>query len=90
MASAPKTVGEIEGFVSMLLAACDDAGINETLEMLLSQPNEKRREVVQYLLQQFRETQAPQSLIEAFACLLDDNVAEKAYGVIYQCKRDLT
>ena len=32
---------------------------------------------------------APQKLIEAMACLLDDEIAEKAYQVIYQCARKL-
>ena len=87
MSSAPKTYGDIDAFVTMLLAACDDAGMNDTLESLLSQPEQNRKDIVQYLLQQFRERQAPQSLIEAFAPLLDDAVAERAYEVIFQCKR---
>jgi hypothetical protein len=83
----PKTYGEVEGLVTMLMAACDDMGMNDTLEMLLSAPDERRRAIVRELLERFRLSGAPKSLHEAFVCLLDDAVAEKAYEVIYQCKR---
>ena len=88
MASVPKTYGEVEGLVTMLRAACDDLGMNETLEMLLSAPNDRRKKAVHELLDRFRMSGAPTSLHNAFVCLLDDDVAEKAYQVIYQCKRD--
>jgi hypothetical protein len=88
MASGPKTYGEVEGLVAMLLAACEDLGMNETLEMLLSAPDVRRKAVVYQLLEQFRANDAPKSLHDAFVCLLDDQVAETAYEIIYQCKRD--
>ena len=90
MALASKTVGQVEGFVTMLLAACDDAGMNDTLEKLLSIPDPQRRELVQYLVHQFRQSGAPQSLVEAFVCLRDDEVADKAYEIIYKCKHNPT
>lgn len=31
--------------------------------------------------------EAPRDLIEAVACLSDDAIAEKAYELIYNCKR---
>ena len=87
MAANPKTYGEVQGLVTMLLAACDDAKMNETLELLLSQPNDRRKAVVRELLERFRTAGAPVSLYEAFVCLLDDQVAEQAYQIIYQCQR---
>ena len=81
------TYGEVEGFVSMLLVACEDAGMNETLEVLLSLPDDRRRLVVRELLDRFQANAAPQPLYEAFACLLDDRVAEQAYQVIFKCRR---
>jgi hypothetical protein len=89
MDALPKTCGDFEGFVTMLLAACDDAGMNATLERLLSLPDDRRRDVVLGLLERFRQTQAPAVLFEAFAPLLDNAVAEKAYEVIHECKRKL-
>jgi hypothetical protein len=79
--------GEVEGFVNMLIVACEDAGMNESLELLLSQPDDRRRAVIRDFLDRFRTTAAPKSLHEAFACLLDDRVAEKAYEVIYKCRK---
>ena len=83
----PRTYGEIEGFIDMLLAACEDASMNETLEMLLSQPDDKRRAMVAKILERLRTRKAPQKLVEAMACLLDDEVAERAYEAIHNCPR---
>jgi len=87
MDALPKTYGDIEGFVTMLLTACEDAGMNGTLERLLSLPDVRRQQLVLDLLSQFRQGNAPALLMEAFAPLLDDQVAEKAYEVLYECKR---
>jgi hypothetical protein len=89
MDALPKTYGDIEGFVTMLLAACDDAGMNGTLERLLSLPDARRQKLVHDLLAQFRQDDAPAFLVEAFAPLLDNQVAEKAYVVLYECKRKM-
>jgi hypothetical protein len=77
----------VDSLVTMLLAACENAGMNETLDMLLSQPDERRRYVVQQLLARFQQDRAPQALSDAFLPLLNDQIAEKAYEVIYQCRR---
>jgi len=84
---APRTYAEVEGFIDMLLAACEDASMNETLELLLSQPDDRRRAMVAKILGRLREREAPQKLIEAIACLLDDEIAEKAYAAIHACER---
>jgi len=89
MASNPITFGEVDGFIDMLLAACEDKSMNATLEMLLSQPDVKRKAIVHRLLDRLKEKHAPPALIDAMACLLDDTAAEKAYEVIFQCKRRL-
>lgn len=81
--------GEVDGFISMLLAACEDRAMNDTLEMLLSQPDVARKAVVHRLLERLRGQQAPAELIDAIACLLDDEAGEQAYRVIFQCGRKL-
>ena len=88
-AGPPKTFAEVDGFIDMLLAACQDKNMNDTLEMLLSQPDHLRKGIVHRVLEQLRQKKAPQRLIEAITCLLDDAAAEKAYEVIFQCKRKL-
>jgi len=85
--ATPRTYAEIEGFIDMLLAACEDASMNATLELLLSQPDERRRAMVTNILERLRTRNAPQKLVEALACLLDDEVAEKAYAAIHDCAR---
>jgi len=87
MASNPITFGEVDGFIDMLLAACEDQRMNATLEMLLAQPDVKRKAIVHRLLDRLKEKHAPPALIDAMACLLDDTAAEKAYEVIFQCRK---
>jgi hypothetical protein len=85
---APRSVAEIEGFVGLLGAACKDPKINATLEKLLAMPDERRRGLVHTWVSDLLIEEAPKDLIEAVACLMDDAVAEKAYEVIYNCRRD--
>ncbi len=86
-ASAPRTVADVDGFVNLLRAACDNAKINATLERLLSMPDEKRRGVVHAWVTDLLIEQAPRDFVQAVACLMDDAIAEKAYEVIFKCKR---
>ena len=89
MEGAPRTFGEVEGFIDMLLAACEDRSMNDTLEMLLSQPDAKRRAIVHRMLDRLKQRKAPPALVDAMACLLDDAAAEKAYQVIFNCGKKL-
>jgi len=77
----------VKGFIDLLMAACDDSKINATLERLLAMPDEKRKGLVHAWVTDLIIEQAPTDLVEAVACLMDDAVAEKAYEVIYKCKR---
>jgi hypothetical protein len=85
--ASPKTVGEIESFVAMLLAACDDKKIYNRLEPLLALPDERRRSELNAWLTDLMIADAPRDLMVALACLTDDKVAEKTYEVIYKCHR---
>ena len=71
----------------MMLVACEDATINSTLQELLSLPNDTRKAAVYKLLERLRASAALPDLIEAITCLLDDEVAEKAFQAIYKCER---
>lgn len=82
------SVGDIDGFVTMLLAACEDDAMHKTLAHLLEQPDQKRTLIVQRLVDKLTEKQAPVELVQAIACLVSDDVAEQAYRVIFQCKQD--
>jgi hypothetical protein len=85
--SPPRTVADVEGFVNLLAAACNDPEINATLERLLSMPDEKRRGLVHVWVSDLLIEEAPRDFVQAVACLADDAVAEKAYEVIFKCTR---
>jgi hypothetical protein len=84
---APRSVGEIDMFVTMLTTACADATVHARLERLLSMPDPQRQEVVHAWVRDLLVAEAPRDFVQAIACLLDDRVAEKAYEVIFQCRR---
>jgi len=86
-AKAPRTVGEIESFITMLLVACENKAVNDRLESLLSLPDLKRQGEINAWVTDLLIAQAPRDFVIAIACLLDNQVAEKAYEVIYKCKR---
>ncbi len=86
-AKAPKTVGEIESFITMLLVACENKTVNDRLESLLSLPDPKRQAAINSWVTDLLIAEAPRDFVIAIACLLDDKVAEKAYEVICKCKR---
>jgi hypothetical protein len=85
--AAPRSVAEVKGFVDLLMAACNDAKINATLERLLAMPDERRKVLVHAWVTDLIIEEAPKDLVQAVACLMDDAVAEKAYEVIFKCKR---
>jgi hypothetical protein len=82
-----RTVGEVDGFITLLRAACDDRTVSDALEKLLSLPDDRRRALVHTWVSDLLVKNAPKDFIEAIAWLLDDAIAEKAYEVIFQCRR---
>jgi hypothetical protein len=86
-APAPRSVGQIDGFITLLLAACENRMVNDKLEALLSMPDQKRQAVVHSWVNDLLVQQAPRDFILAIACLKDDAVAEKAYQVVVGCKK---
>ena len=81
------SVGDFDTFIGMLHAACENKPMNDQLEKLLSMPDDRRQALVRKWVNDMVTAKAPQDLIEAVACLIDDKIAEKAYEVIYSCKR---
>jgi hypothetical protein len=82
-----RTLAEIEGFITMLRAACDDAKMNASLQKLLALPDSRRRLLVRTWVADLRSKRAPADFVEAIACLHDDAIAEKVYQVIFECSR---
>jgi hypothetical protein len=87
---APRSIADVEGFVGLLKAACNDPQINATLERLLAMPDAQRQGVIHAWVSDLLIAEAPRDFIEAVGCLMDDAVAEKTYEVIYQCRREMT
>jgi hypothetical protein len=85
--TAPRSVAEIDSFITMLEVACRDEKVHGQLERLLSMPDEKRQALVRAWVNDLLVAMAPANFTQAIACLLDDKVAEKAYEVIFHCKR---
>lgn len=88
LSRTPRSVGEIRTFVTMLETACEDATVHQRLERLLALPDEERQAVVHAWVTDLLIAQAPRDFVQAIACLLDDRVAEKAYEVIFKCRRE--
>jgi hypothetical protein len=83
----PRSVGEIDGFIDLLRAACDDHEMNRALAHLLTLPDAERRALVHAWVSDLLIRQAPMEFTQAIACLLDDAVAEQAYAVLFDCRR---
>lgn len=83
---SPRSVADIESFITMLRVACEDRKVSERLERLLSLPDAKRQAVVHSWVSDLLIAGAPKDFIAAVACLSDDSIAEKAYETIYRCK----
>lgn len=83
----PKSVAEIESFITMLRVACEDSKVNSQLERLLSLPDQNRRTLVNAWVSDLLVAEAPKDFVAAIACLADDRVAEKVYEVIFECRR---
>ena len=88
MSASSITYADVQGFINLLMVACEDATINSTLQKLLSQPDSARKVAVLMLVERLRASAALPDLIEAITCLLDDDVAEKAFQAIYKCERE--
>ena len=84
----PRSVADVDSFITMLLAACEDRGMNGQLEKILSLPDTERKNLVHTWISDLLIAEAPKDFIAAIACLADDAVAEKAYEVIHHCKRE--
>jgi len=64
---APRTVGEIDTFVTMLLAACEDESMHGQLERLLSLPDAQRQATIHAWVTDLLVAEAPPDFIQAVA-----------------------
>ncbi len=57
MSTIPRTHADVQGFINLMLVACEDATINGTLQDLLSLPNDTRKAAVYKLVTHLRGLQ---------------------------------
>jgi hypothetical protein len=74
--------GDNETFVRLIQLAQEDSQIGDQLRALLSVDEFNRQSVIRSMLDEMRLDNAPAELISAFACLLDDRIADKAIKVL--------
>jgi hypothetical protein len=73
----PGSVGDNAVFVTLILAAREDAAMSATLEAILALPPSQRRSFINTLTADMKKRAAPADFIEAIAYLQDDEVAQK-------------
>jgi hypothetical protein len=71
-----------ETFVGLIRLAREDPEIGDQLRALLSLDDFNRQSAIRSLLEEMRLNNAPAELISAFACLVDDLLAEKALELL--------
>ena len=81
----PSRVGEVEGFVQMMLAACRDPTMKAKLLRIVDLPPGSREIGVRRLLSELRERRAPAHLTDAMICLLDEEIAHKVKEALRRC-----
>jgi len=77
-----KTVGENDGFVSLMQVAQEDNEIRSRLLAILNQPEFHRKSMLHTFIQDMKLRSAPLELISAIKCLLDDAVAGRALDLL--------
>ena len=90
MSNAPhKSLAEIDSFITLLCVACEDSDIYQQLEKILSLPNENRQFLLRSLVADMQNKGASPDFIAAIASLIDTEVSERAYEVIFNCQRQI-
>ena len=76
-------LGDNETFVRLIQLVREDSQIGDQLRALLSMDDFNRQSVIRSMVDEMRLNNAPAELISAFACLLDDRIADKAMEILY-------
>jgi len=77
-----KSVGDDDNFVSLIQVAREDANIRQQLLSILSQERKKRGSILNSYINDLQLKKAPVEFIAAIACLLQDDIADKALEIL--------
>ncbi len=75
---ADKSVAEHEAFVSLIRTAQQDPAIRSRLRAILDQPPFHLKSLLNTMVAEMQLQSAPADFVRAIACLLNDDVAQKA------------
>ena len=81
----PSRLGDVEGFVQMMLGACRDPAMKAQLEAIVNLSPGNREVGLRRLLDDLRERRAPAHLLDAMTCLLDDEISQKVKEALHRC-----
>jgi hypothetical protein len=71
-----------EPFIAFMQVAKEDPEIKQAVIGILSQNEFNRSSILNTYIEEMRYKGAPESFISALACLLDKDVAQRAYDVL--------
>jgi hypothetical protein len=74
--------GDQEAFVRLMQVAREDPDVGDQLRALLCLDAFNRQSAIRTVLEEMHLNNAPGELISAFACLLDDEIADKAREIL--------
>lgn len=78
----PRSVADIESFITLVRVADEDAGVRAALTRLLARTDPARRAFVHAWVSELLVAGAPADFIDAIACLADDAIAARLRGLI--------
>jgi hypothetical protein len=77
-----KTVGDNQSFVTLMLVAQEEPEVRDTLATILGQPPSRRKYELHKLIGSMKAQGSDADFVSAIEALLDDKVADTAYGLI--------
>jgi len=79
-----KFAGQNDPFITLIRVAQEDTEIRERLFTILTLDKFNRESILNSYLEEMRLKQAPAEFISAIACLLDDDIAQKALEILQE------
>jgi hypothetical protein len=76
------SVEKTEPFITLIRVAQEDPEIRQQLLAILSQSSFNRTSILNSYIEDLRLKQAPEEFTVAIACLLDDDIAQKALDIL--------
>jgi hypothetical protein len=81
-----RSVGDNETFVNLMRVAREDPDVRRVVLGILAQTPFNRQSMLNTLIGELKLKEAPEDFIEAFACLLDDEVARRVSELLNEAE----